>query len=102
MNGGLTISSLKESGYEAIFVGIGKYQSMSGDTCDRTCSRPRTCKISSSSEKSPMPTSLSTIQLHMPNRNFFGATATLVTVNFCCHSRALTCFILNETFDLLH
>ena len=37
----------------------------------------------------------------MPIRNFVVATATLVTVIFCFHSCVLSCFTLNETFDML-
>ena len=58
---------------------------MSGDTC----------------EKSPVPSSLSTVQSHMPNRNFVVSTATLTTVTFYIHSSALPCFVQNEKFDVL-
>ena len=76
-------------------------QSVPGDMCDRTFTYPQTCKIPSTSEKSPMPTSLSTVQSHMPNRNFVVTTATLVTVTFCFHNSALSCFVLNQRFDML-
>ena len=48
----------------------------------------------------PVPTSLSTVRSHMPNRNFVVTTATLVT-QFFCHNSALLSFILNETFYML-
>ena len=41
---------------------------MPGDMCDRTCGYPHTCKIPGTSEKSPIPTSRSTVQSHMPYR----------------------------------
>ena len=56
--------------------------------------RVHTCRIPIMSEKSPVPTSLSTVQSHMPNRNFFVPTATLVTVMFSFHGSGLSCFIL--------
>ena len=40
-------------------------------------------------------------QSHMPNRNLVVATATLVTVTIRFHKAALSCFILNETFEIL-
>ena len=52
-------------------------------------------------EKSPVSKSLSTVQSHMPNRNFVVATATLVTVSFYFHSSHSSCFTLNETFGML-
>ena len=61
----------------------------------------QTCKIPNTSEKSPVPTSLSTVQSQMPNRNFVVAAATLVTVTLCFHNFALSCFTLNEAFDKL-
>ena len=51
--------------------------------------------------KSPVPTSLSTVQSHVPIGNFVVATGTLVTVTFCFHNSALCCFALNEMFDML-
>ena len=54
----------------------------------------------STSEKSPVPTLLSTVQLDMPNKNFVAATVTLVAVTFCFHNFA-SYFILNETFGTL-
>ena len=51
---------------------------MPRDTCDRMCACPHTCKIPRISEKSPVRTLLLTVQLHMPNRNYVVATATLV------------------------
>ena len=42
-----------------------------------------------------------TVQSHITNRNFFIATATLVTVALCFHNSALSCFILNLTFGIL-
>ena len=74
---------------------------MPGDTCDRTCACSHTCKISSTNQKSPVPASLSSVQSYMPNRNFIVATATLVTVTFRFHNSSLSCFVLNETFDML-
>ena len=64
-------------------------------------SGPCTCKIPSKNEKSPLPASLLTVQLLMPNRNYFIATATLVTITFSSHNSALSCFALNETFGML-
>ena len=65
-------------------------QSMSGDTCDRTCACPYTCKIPGTSK-----------QWHMPDRNFAASIATLTTVTFCFHNSALPCYVLSETFDML-
>ena len=73
-------------------------QFMLWDTCDCMCTCPHTCQIPCTSEKSPVPTSLSTLQSHMPNRSFIVATATLVTVTFCFQNSAVLCFIQNETF----
>ena len=56
---------------------------MPGDMCDYMCACPYMCKTPSRSENLVMPTSVSTIQLHMPNRNFVVATATLGTVTSC-------------------
>ena len=72
-----------------------EYQSMPGDTYDRTCTGPHACEIPGMSKKSPVPTSLSTVQLHMPNKDFVIATAILVTVTFYSYSSALFCCILN-------
>ena len=74
---------------------------MPGDMCDRMFACPHTLKFSSMSEKSPMPTSLSAMQSHTRNWNFVVTTATLVTVTYCFHNSALSCFILNEIFDML-
>ena len=71
------------------------------DTCDRTYACPNTCKIPYTSEISPLPTSLSTVQSHMPNRNFVVPIVKPVTVPFCFHTSALSCFTLNEAFDML-
>ena len=69
-------------------------------TCpDRTYVFPHMLKIHSTSDYSPVPTSLSTVPLHMPNRNSVVANATLVTVTFCFHISALPCSFLNETFE---
>ena len=76
-------------------------QSMPGNTCDRTCTCPHTRKIPRKGGKSPVPTSLLTVQSQMPNRNYVVATATLVTVIHCFNNSALSCFILNEIFDML-
>ena len=62
---------------------------------------PHTCKIPSMSEKLPVPATILTVQSHIPNRNFVVTIATLVNVNFCFHNTALSCFILNETFQVL-
>ena len=62
--------------------------------------RASTHEITCTSEKSPVPTTLSPMQLHMPNRNFVVATATLVTVTLFFHNSALSCSALNETFDI--
>ena len=66
-----------------------------------TSSCPHVCKIPSTSEKSPLPTSLSTVQSHMRSWDFFVAAATLVTVTFCFHSYALSCFILYKAPEML-
>jgi len=58
-------------------------QSMPGDTFDHTC------KIPSTSEKSPLSTSLSTVQWHTPDRTFGVVTVTLVTVTICFNSSTL-------------
>ena len=76
-------------------------QSIPFDMRDRTCPCLHTCTIPCTSEISPLPTSLSTVQSHMPNRKFVVATAKLETVPFCFHNSALSCFILNETLDML-
>ena len=76
-------------------------QSRPGHTCDRTCACTQTCKTPSTSEKSPVPTSLSTMQSHMQSRSFVVTTAKLVTVTFCFHNSALSFFIQNERFDIL-
>ena len=65
-------------------------QSMPGDMC----------KFRSTSKKSPLPTSLSAVQSHMPNRNFVVTTATLVTVTFYFHNCTLSRLFLNETFNM--
>ena len=80
---------------------IRREKSMPRDTFDRTCTCQHTCKIPSTSKKSPVPISLPKVQSHMPNSNFVVAIATLVTVTFCHHNSAISCFILNETFDML-
>ena len=74
---------------------------MPGDTHDRMCACPHSCKIPSSSRESPVPTSLSTVQLLMLNSNCIVSTVTLVTVTFCFYNSTLFHFILNETFDML-
>ena len=76
-------------------------QSMPRYTCNCRRERPHMSKTLSTSEKSPMPTILSTVQLHMPHRNFAVATVMLVTVTYCSHNSALSCFILTETYDML-
>ena len=48
--------------------------------------------------KSP---SISTMQSHIPDRDFIVATATLVNVTICFHNSAVYCSILNETYDML-
>ena len=77
------------------------HQSMPRDLSSHMCASPHTCKIPSTSEESPTPTSLSTMQLHMPYRSFVVATATLVIFTFCFQNSALSCFIVNQTFDML-
>ena len=62
---------------------------------------PHTCKIPCISKRSPVPTSLLTVLSHMPNRNFIVITATLVIITFCFHNSALSCFVLNEAFNIL-
>ena len=57
-------------------------QVMPGDTCDHTCACLQTCKIPSTSEETPRPTSLSTVQLHKPNRIYVPKTARLVNFTF--------------------
>ena len=75
-------------------------QFMSGKKSDRMCVRAHTCKIGSTSEKSPQ-TTRSNVPSRMPNRDFVVATGTLVTVTFCFQNATLSCFILNETLDML-
>ena len=74
---------------------------MAGDTCDHTYAYPHTCKIPSTSEKLPVPKSILTAQSHMPKRSFVVATATLATANSCFQNSALSCCVLNETFETL-
>ena len=45
--------------------------------------------------------SLSIVQSRVPNRKFVVATATLMTVTFCIHNFASSCFTLNETLYML-
>ena len=67
--------------------------------CPGHINGPHTCKISSTSQKLPVPTSLSTVQSHMPKRSFAVTTTALVTVTFYFHNsgvsymRHLTYFI---------
>ena len=75
-------------------------QSMPGDTCDRMCTCPNICK-SPARAKVAMLKSLSAVQLHRPNRKFAAATETVVTVAYFFHNSASSCFILNETVDML-
>ena len=65
------------------------------------CPCPHTCKIPSISKKLPIPTSLLSVQLQVPNRNFFVPTQTSLTITFCFHNYALSCFILSETVEML-
>ena len=58
-------------------------------------------QIPNTSEESLLPTSLSTVQSHKPNKKFFVAIVALVTVTFYFHYSALSCFLLNETFYML-
>ena len=61
-----------------------------------------TCaKFLSTSEQLPIPTSLSTMQSHMPNNNFVVATATLFAVGVCFHNSALFCFTLKAAYNVL-
>ena len=78
-----------------------KDQSMRRRKGNRMCTRHHACKIPGMSEKSPVPKSLVTVQSNMPNRNFVVTTATLVKVTFCFRSSAISCSMLNETFDIL-
>ena len=73
---------------------------MPGDTCDRTCACSHMCKILRTSEKSPVPTSPLLLQSYTPTKNYVVAIATHVTVTFCFYNSALSCFILNEIFDM--
>ena len=57
-------------------------QTMPGDMRDRMCACQQICKIPSTSEKLPVPKSLSTVQSRMPNRSLVVANAILVTVTF--------------------
>ena len=76
-------------------------QPIQGDTCDHIRTYPSTCNIPSMSIKLPVPTSLSTLQSHIPNRNIVIATTTVLTGTICFHNSALSCFILNGTFEML-
>ena len=62
---------------------------MPGATCNHIFACPYMCKISNTSKKLPMPTSLSTVQLHIAHMNFVAPTTALVTVNFCFDDSAL-------------
>ena len=73
---------------------------MPGDTCNRTSACPYLSITPSTYETSPVPKSLSTVQSHEPNKNLIVITAALVTVTFCFHNSALSCCILNETFEM--
>ena len=85
----------------ALFVKRISKQSMPGDTCDSTCTCPYMWKTPSTSEKLPVPTSLSTVQFHLPNTTIIVVTAPLVTIRFCFHNFPLPCFILSETSSVL-
>ena len=74
---------------------------MPGDRCDRTCTCSYTCNFHSTKEKLPVPKFLSTVQSYMPNRSFVVATATLVAVTFRFYNSSLSCFIQNDTFEVL-
>ena len=78
-----------------------QYQYMPGDTYDRTCACPYTCKIPSTSEKPPVLTSLAIAQSHVPYTNLVVATVTLIPITFCFPDSALSCFILNDIFNTL-
>ena len=66
------------------------------------CARVHTrAKSPARAKKSSVTTSLSTVQSHVPNRNFIVAATTLMTVTLCFHISAVSCFVLNETFDML-
>ena len=83
---------------------LGEYLTDLSRTCLEKLANARarvTCKIPSANEIPPGPTSLSTVQLHMPNGNFFVPTATLVTVTFCFHNSALSSVIPDEAFHML-
>ena len=73
---------------------------MPGHTCDHTCACQYACRIPCTKEKSPVPASFSTVQLHMPNRTFVVTTEPLVAITVRFQNSALSCFILNKTFDI--
>ena len=50
--------------------------------CPETHICPNKCRIPSASKTSPVPTSLATVQSHMPNINFVVTSVTLVTLTF--------------------
>ena len=79
---------------------IKELQSMPKDTYYHTYVCPHMCDIHSTSKNSPVPISISAIQLHMPSRNFVVATATPASVTFSFHNSALSCFMINETFNM--
>ena len=76
-------------------------QSIPGDTRDCTCVCSHSCTVPRTSEKLPVPQSVSTVRSCMPNRKFIVATAALMTVTFCFKNSAISCFILHETLDVL-
>ena len=63
-------------------------QSMPRDTCNPMCMCLHICNIPSRIKRPPVPISLPTMQLHMPNMNFVVIAATLVTVTVCFHSKS--------------
>ena len=74
-------------------------KSLPRDTCDHPCTSPHRYQVPGISKKLPMPTSMLTMQSHMRNRKSVVGTAKLVTVTF--QNSALSCFILDETFEVL-
>ena len=69
--------------------------------CRSPCPEARAIARACVHTRAKSPTSLSTVQLHLPNKNFVVATVILVTVTFCFYTSDLSCFILNETFELV-
>ena len=75
--------------------------SLCTETCSIALARAHTRAKLLSRAKIARAKLLSTVQSHIPNRNFVVAAATQVTVTLCFHKSVLTCFTLNETFGML-